>query len=540
MRDTGIRMKGVSSIPLSRLGASIGLAALVALALGAAASPAAATTFDVNRKADVPDAATGDGKCDSNAGKPGKQCTLRAAIEEANFAGSRDRVKVPKGTYTLNSTVYPELTVASDVVVDGAGAGKVTIRQEPAGRIFSVANGSRLDLRDATVRDGVLADDGAGIYSNGTLIVRRSSVVGNQAIGSVGGGIFAAGVTRILDSRIGGAGAGDANTAVLAGGIRLSTTGGTLEIRDSVVRGNLAESGADAARGGGVWADGAVTIVDSQIRDNVARFTNPPADSAFGGGIFAAGELVVRGSLLAGNRVDGGFAEGGGIAAIGPSATVSRSTIRGNTGSADAAGGGISYNPAVSGTITISGSTLSGNSVGTVAGGLVVRDGAGVLTNVTASRNEAGNGGGDIFVLDASLAAEHLTVKAAQVPALWVFTSGGGSAPGSATLESSVIDGIGGFGCSISGGASLTSLGFNVEDGSSCNLTQASDRPDGTPGLAALADNGGPTLTHGLKAGSDAINRVAKSACPPPNRDQRGVKRPQGQRCDAGAYERKG
>src|SRR5205823_342800 len=56
------------------------------------------------------------------------------------------------------------------------------------------------------------------------------------------------------------------------------------------------------------------------------------------------------------------------------------------------------------------------------------------------------------------------------------------------------------------------------------------------PLLAPLADNGGPTKTRALGAGSPAIDH-ADPACPPPGPDQRGVARRQGPRCDIGAFE---
>ena len=52
--------------------------------------------------------------------------------------------------------------------------------------------------------------------------------------------------------------------------------------------------------------------------------------------------------------------------------------------------------------------------------------------------------------------------------------------------------------------------------------------------LGPLADNGGPTRTFALLPGSVAIN--AAGACSPAT-DQRGIARPQGSACDAGAFE---
>jgi hypothetical protein len=54
-------------------------------------------------------------------------------------------------------------------------------------------------------------------------------------------------------------------------------------------------------------------------------------------------------------------------------------------------------------------------------------------------------------------------------------------------------------------------------------------------GVDVLADNGGPTLTHALLAGSAAIDAANTTVCPAT--DQRGVARPQGAGCDVGAFE---
>ncbi|MSQ09547.1 MAG: hypothetical protein EXR52_00860 [Dehalococcoidia bacterium] len=60
--------------------------------------------------------------------------------------------------------------------------------------------------------------------------------------------------------------------------------------------------------------------------------------------------------------------------------------------------------------------------------------------------------------------------------------------------------------------------------------------------LGPLADNGGPTPTHALLPGSlaiDAGDDTMGAAAPIGGKDQRGVARPQGVRCDLGAFERR-
>src|SRR5262249_17655867 len=67
-----------------------------------------------------------------------------------------------------------------------------------------------------------------------------------------------------------------------------------------------------------------------------------------------------------------------------------------------------------------------------------------------------------------------------------------------------------------------------------CSLTGATgDLVGANPLLGPLADNGGPTQTRALLAGSPAID--AAGACS--GADQRGVTRPQGAACDIAAYE---
>jgi hypothetical protein len=57
--------------------------------------------------------------------------------------------------------------------------------------------------------------------------------------------------------------------------------------------------------------------------------------------------------------------------------------------------------------------------------------------------------------------------------------------------------------------------------------------------LGALQNNGGPTETHALLSGSDAINQIPEAACEL-EEDQRREPRPEtgGDACDVGSFER--
>ena len=76
-----------------------------------------------------------------------------------------------------------------------------------------------------------------------------------------------------------------------------------------------------------------------------------------------------------------------------------------------------------------------------------------------------------------------------------------------------------------------------MENTTTCPFTPiASDITGQDPLLDVLADNGGPTHTRALLAGSPALNAVPTGDCHVAE-DQRGVARPQGPACDIGAFE---
>ena len=96
--------------------------------------------------------------------------------------------------------------------------------------------------------------------------------------------------------------------------------------------------------------------------------------------------------------------------------------------------------------------------------------------------------------------------------------------------------------------AYITDGGGNLDDGTSCAFSDPTSQSGADAGLdpAGLEDNGGPTETIALLAGSDAIDRAVDALCaaePVGNVDQRGFERPvDGDEdgtpsCDVGAFE---
>lgn len=101
---------------------------------------------------------------------------------------------------------------------------------------------------------------------------------------------------------------------------------------------------------------------------------------------------------------------------------------------------------------------------------------------------------------------------------------------GTLHLTNSILAGsTSGGDCYNDGGTIATNTNNIIEDGT------CSPSITGDPLLGLLADNGGPTETIALLAGSPAVDAGADGPCEA--QDQRGVTRPQGIHCDIGAFE---
>ncbi len=92
---------------------------------------------------------------------------------------------------------------------------------------------------------------------------------------------------------------------------------------------------------------------------------------------------------------------------------------------------------------------------------------------------------------------------------------------------------------------SLTSEGYNfVSSTTGCTIDgDTAGNLTGAPALGALANDGGPTLTHLPNVGSPAIDAANPAGCTDfagaaLTKDQRGQARVVGGRCDIGAVER--
>jgi len=151
--------------------------------------------MQVDATGDTRDQNPGDGTCMDASG----DCTLRAAIDEANADPGLDEIVLPEGTIRLTrsgtgegSNARGDLDVLEAAIVRGQGADVSTIDADGLDRVLSQSDDFTLALARLTLTGGRSSGSGAGgaIYSNGELRLRRVRVTGNRAGGSAsyGGG----------------------------------------------------------------------------------------------------------------------------------------------------------------------------------------------------------------------------------------------------------------------------------------------------------------------------------------------------------------
>ncbi|MCB9009759.1 MAG: tandem-95 repeat protein [Ardenticatenaceae bacterium] len=264
-----------------------------------------------------------------------------------------------------------------------------------------------------------------------------------------------------------------------------------------------------------------------------------------GGAIFNAGSTAVTAVTFSTNTAPG--LDGGGAVwndHYGATFSATDSTFSGNSaGFAGAVLNGFSS------TMMLKNSTFTGNSAGQ-AGAVVNWDGATMtLTNSTFSGNSATEYGGAL----ANFGSPFTTILSATNNTFVDNTADDSTIYNSGTLHLAgnlLAAGTSGDNCFGEAGSTLSDNGYNLSDDASCGFSGTS-ADNATLNLGALADNGGPTLTHLPGAGSDAIgvipngttisNNSTTWTCDDadPFTDQRGVSRPitLATACTAGAVE---
>lgn len=257
-----------------------------------------AATFTVNARVDSVDASPADGGCDADTGRAGDQCTLRAAIQQANASPGPDVVMLPAGTYKIrlrgakeNGAVAGDLDLADEITISGAGPATTIIvgRDDRVFDVFGIATVEGVTIRKGRAPAG---ESGGCIRTVGALTL-TGSVIARCSGADGGGGIdVRGGFVALRDVAV------SRNASSAAGG-GIAVHGGTVDLTRVVIQNNWARR-----EGGGLSNSGAiVALTQSRVVDNRAK--------AGGGGIANedGGTVALDGCLVSANRalVGGGI-----------------------------------------------------------------------------------------------------------------------------------------------------------------------------------------------------------------------------------------
>jgi CSLREA domain-containing protein len=265
--------------------------------------------FVVNRSTDGSDASPGDGVCTTTPG--GDDCTLRAAIQEANAStGSTNSITIAFGTQpTLSiagidedAAATGDLDVTRSLTIRGGGA---TVNGGGLDRVFHVLGGS-LTIHQLTITGGALAppssfpttdaNSGGAIRNESGLVLYDSLLTGNRTTDD-GGAIYNSGVAVMRRTTVSANSVGiECCDAVEPGqgGAIFNAAGAVLGVAQSTVTGNEAELYDDLS--GGIYNEGTAIVRASTI------WANHVDDGSTGAALINSGSgvLEVEGSLLGG------------------------------------------------------------------------------------------------------------------------------------------------------------------------------------------------------------------------------------------------
>lgn len=440
---------------------------------------------------------------------------------------------------TIMLTSGQQLTVDKSVSITVPSDQDLTVDGLDKTRVFYIEKGKTVTISGLTISHGyALNNAGGGVYNAGTLTLNDSTLSDNSAMLG-GGGVFTEGDLTITGSTLSGNTTGVTEDDYHGGGavafVFSNETYGVsvhpkLTVDSSLLTGNVAPSGGgilisvDAGTGVDQEAWATVTVKNSTLSDNVATAGYMSLGGAMtisvgGDTIVSSAEVTVENCTLSNNSATSDYyAMGGGIAILAPSVPfygilfLKNSTFSGNSAFATNEGDGVGFG----GAMYLYGGTYEGNE-NTYYSCQVFLDNCTLNGNHdTYGVSGILNDGGKVELKNTILAND----------------------PSGANLDNEGLFG--------SGGGIIISHGYNLSSDNDADfLTEDSDQINTDPMLSPLADNGGPTLTHALLAGSPAIDAGNPNSIEVTNwipstvitSDQRGVARPQGENNDIGAFE---
>jgi hypothetical protein len=478
--------------------------------------------------------------------------SLRQAILDAN-AGGGGKIDLTgvSGTITV-TTNLPAISTSVSIV--GPGTNALTVSGSNTWVLFTFQPGTINTMANLAVANGFAEFTGppssnyfaSGVKNLGILDMQNCLINHCQNIGTDGGGIYNSGALELDNCVISDCGSYGEIGEVTGGGVYNS---GLLNMNGCKIVNCFADDG------GGIYSSGTAALTRCQI-------TTCGADEiGSGGGIVSGGQLVLIACVVTDNfgNYYGGGIEAGGTLIMANTTVAKNSALQ---------GGGMD----IRGTVWCVNCSISGNysyEEEEFCGGGGIRSAANLtMLNCTVSSNRCyigiqyeGGGGienlnqltmsnctvsGNTSVADFSSLTSHGAGILNGTNAVTYLTDctvvsnsaatamGVENVAGTVYAEDSII--ANNNGSDFSG--TLVSQGYNlIGNTNACVLTgDLTGNIYGVdPLLGPLQNNGGPTFTHALLAGSPAIDAGPVNAFP--FFDQRGAPRPFGPADDIGAFE---
>lgn len=401
--------------------------------------------------------------------------TINGSTINSNTANGCGGAICSYGTLNLNSGTLKKNSATGDggAIWFKKGSINATIEENSANGLgggVSHSGGSATDhIKGGTINNNK-ANQGAGLYTDGTLVIDNSSINNNTASGN-GGGIMSNGAVEMKNAII----SGNSTTGV-GGGIALFTDSygtGSLKMSSGIIENNTA-----GTEGGGFWGSN-FTMTGGTIQNNNAGtlaggvlVNGTGACSMSGGTItkntstYSGGGLFVddntpftMGGGTISNNTAGG--DGGGIYNDNGNITLTAGTISGNKGQW---GGGIND----CGTVTMKGGTISGNSTTSKAGAGINVSTNGKLTmsgGKIQNNTSAETGGGICNLGTLEISGGEISGNTTKYSGGGIYNSaqGKGTAITGGTISGNTAETYGGGGIYIEDNSKVTMTGGTIK-----------------------------------------------------------------------------
>ena len=437
------------------------------------------------------------------------------------FAAAGSTAAIAHVDSTPKTHMPAPTTAVTNCDDDGAGSLRATIA--------AAASGDTIDLSALTCATISLTTGYVGIAQDDLTLIGPGASALKIDAGSVSGVLrhTGAGTLSIAGLTISG---GYYSGATPHGGCLYSAA--NIELTNSTVADCQVNGSGTMALGGGIFTQGDLTLASSVVTQSVVHAIGA---AAHGGGVYVHGDFDAAYSMISHNSTYAGPINGGvgGGAVVAGTALIRHSTFYYNT--AYAVGGVYTY-----GEVTVDSSTIARNGASHTAGMRAIymtgSPMATIVNSTIANNQSVATVGGLNLIIPAKISNSTIAFNDA-------FNGLGGVLMSNYTLEleSTII---------------ANNTGFNVPDdfdtygspkifgANDLVMVSSAPMPPGTitddPQLGTLGDNGGPTMTIPLMAGSPAID--AGGIGGPITTDQRGLGYPRwaGANSDIGAFEVEG